>query len=289
MKNYIIMADSAADLPLSLIEKYNIPLVGLKCNFKDKEYIEDGGLSLSYNDFYKGIREGEMPTTSQVNTQTYYETFEKYVKEGTSVIYPCFSSALSGSINSAELAKNSIIENYPDADITIIDSKCASLGCGLLIIKAAILRANGESKDSVIKFIETTSPNINHIITLDDLKYLQKGGRLSGTALALGTILQLKPIVKVNENGELINYKKVKGRKKSIQTLFEEFEEKATDIDSQELIAISHSDCLEDVEKLKAMITGKYKIDVLINTIGCVIGSHTGTNTIGLFFIGNGR
>lgn len=289
MKNYTIMADSAADIPLSLIEKYNIPLVGLKCNFKGKEYVEDGGLSLSYSDFYKGIREGALPTTSQVNSQTYYETFEKYVKEGLSVIYPCFSSALSGSINSAQLAKNSILENYPSADITIIDTKCASLGCGLLILKASKLKSNGESKDSVIEFIETTAPSINHFVTLDDLRYLQKGGRLSGTAATLGTILQLKPMVKVNENGELINYKKVKGRKKSIQMLFEEFEENATDIDLQELIAISHSDCLKDAEKLASMIKEKYKVDVLINTIGCVIGSHTGLNTIALFFLGNGR
>lgn len=289
MRNYVIVADSAADLPLDLHKKYNIPLLGLKCLFKNKEYVEDGGITLTPKEFYKGIREGEIPATSQVNTETFYKEFENHVKKGTAVIYPCFSSALSGTFNSAILARNIILEDYPDADITVIDTKCASLGCGLLIVKACMLKEKGATKDEIIEYINSTAPYINHYVTLDDLIYLKRGGRLSGTAATLGTILQLKPMVRVNDEGQLINYKKVKGRKKSIQTLFEEIEENAVDLNSQDVIAISHSDCLDDALKLSDMIKSKYNVNVIVNYIGCVIGSHTGTDTIALFFLGKKR
>jgi DegV family protein with EDD domain len=289
MDNYIIMVDSASDLPLNLIKEYELCLVGLKCHFKDKEYIENEDMTLSYSDFYNGIREGEIPTTSQVNTFTFYENFEKYVMDGKSVIYPSFSSGLSGTINSAELAKNEILENYPNADITIIDTKCASLGYGLLVIKSCILKNDGASKDEVINYINDTYPKMNHLVLMDDLNYLKRGGRLSGTAATLGSILQVKPLVKMNSEGKLINYSKVKGRKKGIATLFKEFEENALDINCQKIIAISHSDCIEDAEKLAEMIKEKYDVEIIINYIGCVIGSHTGTGTIGLFFLGKNR
>jgi len=289
MNNYVIMVDSASDLPLSLIKKYELDLVGLKCNFKDKEYIENENMSLSYSEFYAGIRQGELPTTSQVNTFTFYEHFEKNVKEGKSIIYPAFSSALSGTLNGAELAKKDILENYPDADITIIDTKCASLGYGLLAIKACLLRNDGASKDEVINYINDTYAKMHHLILMDDLNYLKRGGRLSGTAATLGSILQLKPLVKMNSNGELVNYSKVKGRKKGIATLFKEFQESAIDINSQKVIAISHSDCAEDAEKLAGMIKEKYNVEVIIGYIGCVIGSHTGAGTIGFFFLGENK
>ena len=289
MNNYIIMVDSASDLPLNLIKEYKLCLVGLKCIFKNKEYIENENMPLSYSEFYKGIREGEIPTTSQVNTFTFYENFEKYVKEGKSVIYPAFSSGLSGTINGAQLAKKDILENYPNADITIIDTKCASLGYGLLVIMACRLKNGGATKDEIINFITDTSLNMNHLVLMDDLNYLKRGGRLSGTAATLGTILQVKPLVKMNSEGKLINYSKVKGRKKGLTTLFKEFEENALEINSQKVVAISHSDCIEDAKKLAEMIKDKYNIEVIIRSIGCVIGSHTGAGTIAFFFLGKHR
>lgn len=289
MNNFVIMVDSASDLPLNLIKENNLCLVGLKCNFKNKEYIEDENMPLTYSEFYKGIREGEIPTTSQVNTFTFYENFEKYVKEGKSVIYPAFSSGLSGTINGAELARKDILENYPNADITIIDTKCASLGYGLLVIKACLLTNEGASKDDIINYINDTAPKIHHLVLMDDLNYLKRGGRLSGTAATLGSILQVKPLVKMNSEGKLINYSKTKGRKKGIATLFKEFEENAVDINLQKVIAISHSDCIEDANKLAEMIKEKYEVEIIIDYIGCVIGSHTGAGTIGLFFLGKDR
>lgn len=289
MNNYIFFVDSACDLPADIIKKYNIELLGLKCHFKDKEYIEDLNMPLTYNEFYTGIRNGEIPTTSQINAYTFYEKFEEYVKKDVPIIYPAFSSALSGTINSAEIAKNQILENYPNADITIIDTKCASLGYGLLMIKACEYKNNGATKEEVISYINQTAPKINHTVLLDDLNYLKRGGRLSGTAAALGSILQLKPLVKVNAQGQLINYSKIKGRKKGISTLFNALENSKIDINSQKIVAISHSDCLEDAEKLASMIREKYNVEVLINYIGCVIGSHTGVGTVALFFLDDER
>ena len=289
MKDFNIVVDSAADLPIEIIKKYDLTLLGLTCNFKRKEYIEDENSILSYKEFYQGIRDGEMPTTSQVNSQQFFNAFEKIVKDNKAIIYPAFSSALSGTINSAKLAKDEILEKYPDADITIIDTKSASLGNGLLIIKACELKENGASKEEVIKYIEDNKLKIIHLVAMDDLDYLKRGGRLSGTAATLGSILKLKPMVKVNNEGQLINYSKVQGRKKSINTLFKEFEEKAVNINSQKLIAISHSDCLSDAEYLANKIKEKYNVEVLINYIGCVIGSHTGINTLALFFLGDER
>lgn len=289
MKDYIIIVDSASDIPKNLRHEYNIEVLGLKCILNNKEYIEDDNMELSYDEFYKAIREGAMPTTSQVNLNTYYKVFEKHVKEGKTVIYPAFSSALSGCYNASLLAREDVLEKYPEADIRIFDTKCASLGYGLLIIKAMEYAKKGASCDEVYNFLIETAPNINHIVLLDDLSYLKRGGRLSGTAAVLGSLLMIKPLVKMNENGELINYSKVKGRKKGINTLFEEFENKAVDINNQKVVAICHSDCLDDAQKLAKMITDKYNLKVIIGSIGCVIGSHTGASTMALFFVGNGR
>ena len=289
MNKFILLADSASDLDLKTISKYNMELVGLKCLFNDKEYIEDSTINLSYKEFYDGIRNGALPSTSQVNMFSFYEMFEKYAKQNISIIYPAFSSALSGTINGAILAKKDILEKYPDADITIIDTKCASLGCGLVLVKAAKLQQQGATKKDIIKYILDICPNMNHLVLLNDLNYLKRGGRLSGTAATIGSILQLKPLVKMNDNGELINYSKVKGRKKGLSTLFKSFEESAVDIEKQDVIAISHSDCLEDANKLADMIKSKYNVEIIINYIGFVIGSHTGAGTIAFFFLGNGR
>jgi len=289
VKDFIIMADSACDLPLNIIQENNIYYLGLNCLFKGKEYIEDCGVSLSYSDFYKGILKGEMPTTSQVNSFQFQSAFEEIIKSGKDILYLGFSSALSGTINSAMIASSATLETNPEANITIIDTKSASLGYGLLVIQACRLKLGGMSIREIANKIEETIPKLNHIVAMDDLQYLKRGGRLSGTAAALGTILHLKPMVKMNEVGQLINYSKVQGRKKSINTLFKEFEERAVDINSQELIAICHSDCLDDAKKLAKMIREKYAVDILINDIGCVIGSHTGANTVAIFFLGENR
>ncbi len=285
----VLLIDSCTDLPRSYVEKNEIPFVSLVCNFKGQEYKDDFGKTLSYKEFYSAVRNGEMPSTSQVNVYVYTEIFRKYAEEGKSVIYLGFSSALSGSLNSALLAKDLVCEEIENADITVIDSKSASLGEGLLAYYANEMLKAGASKDEVVSWLETNKLRMNHWFTVDDLGHLKRGGRLSGAAAFVGTLLDIKPILQVDNEGRLVPVSKIKGRKKSIKTLFEMLQENIESPEEQ-VIAISHGDCIEDVEYLKEMIQKEYKVkDVIINEVGPVIGSHAGPGTIALFFMGSKR
>lgn len=282
------MADSSCDLPKDIIDRFSIHYTGLICNLNNDEYVEDCGESLSYSDFYNGLRNGLMPTTSQINSFRFYEAFEKYTKEDISVIYLAFSSALSGTYNSALIAKEEILESYPNADISIIDTRSTSLGAGLLVYEACTLRENGASKDEVIKYIEDTKLKVNHLFTVDDLNHLKRGGRISPAMATIGTLLQVKPLLYIPDDGTLQNFSKVKGRKKSIKSLFNKFEEKVVDPNNQ-TIFISHGDCLDDAKSLANIIKEKYNTEVIINYIGLVLGSHAGPNTLAIFFKGDNR
>lgn len=285
----VLLIDSCTDLPLSYVEKNELPVVNLVCNFKGQEYKDDFGKTLSYQEFYAAVRDGEMPSTSQVNVYVYTEIFKKYATEGKSIIYLGFSSALSGSFNSAILAKDMVCEKIENADITLIDSKSASLGEGLLAYYANEMLKAGASGDEVVSWLETNKQKMNHWFTVDDLGHLKRGGRVSGTAAFVGTLLDIKPILKVDDEGRLIPVSKVKGRKKSLKTLFEMLKENIESPEEQ-VIAISHGDCIEDAEYLKEMILKEYKVkDVIINHVGPVIGSHTGPGVVALFFMGDKR
>lgn len=288
MTNFYILTDSSCDLPKDIIEKNSIDYLGLICNFNNKDYIEDFGISLSYSDFYKEIREGTMPTTSQINSFRFSETFLEYAKLEKPLLYVSFSSALSGTYNSALIAKEETLEKYPNAKIEIIDSKSASLGVGLLVMESCKLRDSGYTLDDAVKYLNDFKYKINHIFTVDDLNHLKRGGRISNTAAAFGTLLNIKPILRVSNEGSLVNYSKVKGRKKSIKTLFEEIKNRIIDPENQ-TIYISHADCIEDALKLSGMIKEAFDIPVIINYIGLAIGSHTGANALAIFCIGTNR
>lgn len=285
----MLIIDSCTDLPLSYVEKNQLPFVSLICNFRGQECKDDFGKTLSYKEFYNAVRSGEMPSTSQVNVYVYTEIFKKYLAEGKSIIYLGFSSALSGSFSSAVLARDMICEENKDADITVIDSKSASLGEGLLVYYANEMLKAGATKDEVVSWLESNKLKLNHWFTVDDLGYLKRGGRVSVAAAFVGTLLDIKPILHVDDEGRLIPMSKVKGRKRSIKTLFEMLQENITAPEEQ-VIAISHGDCPEDAEHLKEMILKEYKVkDVIINHVGPVIGSHTGPGVVALFFMGNKR
>ncbi|HOE57391.1 MAG TPA: DegV family protein, partial [Bacillota bacterium] len=237
-------------------------------------------------EFYAAVRNGEMPSTSQVNVYEYTEIFKRCAMEGKALVYLGFSSGLSGSVSSANLARDMVCEEIKDADITVIDSKCASLGEGLLAYQANEMLESGASKDEIVSWIETNKLRVNHWFTVDDLGHLKRGGRLSGAAAFVGTLLDIKPILKVDDEGRLIPVSKVKGRKKSIKTLFEMLKENIEYPEGQ-VIAISHGDCIEDAEYLREMIQKEFPVkDVIINEVGPVIGSHSGPGTLALFFMG---
>lgn len=285
----IIFTDSCCDLPINFVKENNIEVMELRVNLKGEDIPDDLGESINYKDFYKLIRNGEMPTTSQANVGEFQERFQKYINEGYAIIYIGFSSALSGCVNSARLAMENIKLDNENADITIIDSKSASMGLGLLVYYASKMLKEGKSKDEIVNWIEENKLRVNHWFTVDDLNHLKRGGRVSSSVAIVGTMLSIKPIMHVDDEGRLTPVSKVKGRKKSIKVLQEKIVEKIVNPEEQ-VIFISHGDCLEEAEHLKELITSVIKVkDVIINNVGPVIGSHSGPGTMALFFIGNSR
>ncbi|MGI6684038.1 MAG: DegV family protein [Bacillota bacterium] len=285
----MIIGDSCCDLPWEYIEGSRIPIVHYMYLFKGQEYFDDFGKSMSYHDFYHEVRAGEMPTTSQINVHTFEETFEKYVKEGYAIIYVSFSSALSNTYNNAVLAAELLREKYPQTDITVIDTKSASLGEGLILRTAIEMLKEGASKEEIVSWIEENKLKCNHWFTVEDLNHLKRGGRVSGTAAFVGSMLNIKPILHVDNEGRLIPVTKVRGRKKSIKILADMLIERIVDPENQ-VIGISHGDCLEDALYLKELILDNCPVkDVIINFVGPVIGAHSGPGTLALFFFSQER
>lgn len=287
--NTIIITDSCSDLPISFIQENNVPVVSLTYHFKGKEYVDDFGRTIDYREFYNAVREGEISTTSQINVFTYAEEFRKYVREGKAVIYIGFSSALSGSLNSANMAKDMVLKEFENADITVIDSKCASTGEGLLVYYAYNMLKEGHTKNEIVDWLETNKLKVNHWFTVNDLNHLRRGGRVSGAAAYIGTILDIKPILNVDDEGRLIPVTKVKGRKKSLRMLADKLNEMIVNPEEQ-VIFISHGDCVDEAEHLKKLILENCRVkDIIVTYIGPVVGSHAGPGTVALFFIGNKR
>jgi DegV family protein with EDD domain len=230
-----------------------------------------------------------MPTTSQINSQRYVEVFRKYAKEEKSIIYIVMSSALTGTINSANIARETILEEIPEADISIVDSKCASLGQGLLVYYAYEMLKKGNSKEEIVTWLEENKLRINHWFTVNDLNHLKRGGRISSSAAAVGTLLNIKPVLCIDNEGRLATFSKCRGRKKAIITLVEKFKER-TDPNKKQVIAIGHGDCIEDALTLEALVRENGNVeDVILNYVGTAIGSHTGPEILGLYFIADKR
>lgn len=287
--NPVVMTDSCSDLPWDYVERHRLPVVNLSYHFDGKDYLDDFGRSLSYQDFYQAVRQGAMPTTSQINVHTFVEVFREYAKQGKEVIYIGFSSALSGTYNSAVAAKEIVQAEYPQANIAVIDSRCASLGQGMLVYYALELRNQGAGFREIVQWVEEHKLKINHWFTVEDLNHLKRGGRLSGAAALMGTVLNVKPVLNVNDEGKLIPQAKVRGRAKSLKHLKEQLDERIVNPEEQ-VIFISHGDALGDAEALKEMILEDHQVkDIFISYIGPIIGSHSGPGTIALFFMGNSR
>ena len=284
-----LMTDSACDLPLSYIKAHHIGVASLEVNVQGNFIPDDFGQTMSYKAFYELLRKGEQTSTSQVNIHTFEELFEGAVKEGYAIIYIGLAAALSGTINSATIARINILERYPEADITIIDSKSASLGEGLLVTKACQMIEAGHTKEEVIEWVESNCTKVVHAITVDDLNFLKRGGRISATTAAIGGMLGIKPSIKLDNEGKVIPGAKLKGSKNALKYLANEVIEKGVDLENQTLF-ICHGDEEERAETLKAMILEKVKVkDVIINHIGTVIGTHGGPGAMAVMFLGTER
>ncbi|EQB85782.1 DegV family protein with EDD domain [Clostridium punense] len=288
-KNIVLVVDSASALPLDFINQENVIGAPIVCHFKGMDLEDDFGKTLDIKEFYQGLREGEMPTTSQINVFKFEEIFRPLAQENKSVIYIGLSSGLTGTVDSARRAALNIREEYPKADITIVDSLCASLGLGLLCYLAYEKIKEGKSKDEIISFVEDTKLKINHYFTVDDLNHLKRGGRISASAAAVGTLLNVKPVLHMDRQGKLAPLMKVRGRKKAIVTLAEKFIER-TNKNEMQTIAIVHGDCLEDALHLEELCRENGNVEkCIINFEGPTVASHTGAGLVSLYFIAKER
>ena len=285
MSKFVITADSTVDLPKAFLEEKQVPVVSLS-------YIIDGatyrdGEGLTSKEFYDKIREGAMPTTSQVNPEQARDLFEPILKGGTDILHIAFTSGLSGTYNSCRIAAEELSEEYPDRKIVVVDSLCAASGGGMLLYKAIELKEQGKSFDEIVTWVEENKLHVCHDVTVDDLFHLHRGGRVSKASAVVGTIIKIKPIIHVNDEGKLIVIGKERGRRKALQTLVERMEEKSQGFEN-DIVMITHGDALEDAEYVKGLIQDKFGItNIMINPLGTVIGSHTGPGVIALFYMGN--
>ncbi|GFI08804.1 DegV domain-containing protein [Lachnospiraceae bacterium] len=289
MNTYVIMTDINADLPEEYIREHGLEVLSLSYMIDGETY--DRNHPLEVGEFYKRMRNGSMPTTSQVNPDQAKKAFTACLKQGKDVLYIAFSSALSGTYNSGRIAAEEIKEEglFPDRKLVVLDSLSASLGQGLLVHKAVQLKEAGKSLEETVSWVEENKLNLCHIFTVDDLFHLHRGGRVSKATAVLGTMINIKPILHVDEEGRLTPIGKVRGRKKSLSALADRMGEQIKGFENPEVF-ISHGDCLEDAEYVEKLVRERFGVEnFVINHVGPTIGAHSGPGTMALFFMGNQR
>lgn len=286
-----LLTDSSCDLPESFYEENEIGVINLTC-FIDGEVVWGKDKKIDASDFYARMRNGAKPTTSQVNPQEAKAFFEEYIGEYKEILYVGFSSGLSGTVNSARIAAEEIMDEHPEVKIIVVDTLSAAMGQGLLLYYCNKMWKEGKSLREVADWIESNKMNMVHLFTVDNLFDLWRGGRVSKTSAFLGTLASINPLLHVNYEGKLVSVDKVRGRKKALAGLLELMDEKMgshKDL-NKEMIMINHGDCLEDAELLRDMIKERFGFEnCMINNLSPVIGGHTGPSLIALFFMGDIR
>jgi len=283
--DYILMTDSDSDLPFHLKEQYDIPVVYMPYALNGKEYFDDLGQMLSHREYYNLMRQGAVPVTSALNEETYLEYFDPILKEK-DLLFIAFSSKLSSTIQAVYSAREKLLKKYPERKFTVVDTLSISGPMTLLVLKAHEMYRAGKSLDEVAAWVEANKMRCNAFFTVDDLKYLQRGGRISAAAATVGTLLDLKPIIAEGRDGSLQSTDKVRGRKKAIATIVE----KALEFDpdpAESPIIVLNADAPEDAERCRDLLLQKLPdADVLIENVGPVIGAHCGPGTVALCYIG---
>lgn len=287
MNEFVIVSDSTVDLPKEYLQSKQVPIISLSYIMDGVTYEEMDGLS--HKEFFEKLRAGSLPTTSQINPEQAREALELFAKEGKDILYIGFSSGLSGSYNSVRMAAEDLKEEYPDINIIAIDSLCACMGEGLLLYKALELKKHGMSMEEIAKWVEANKLHICHNVTVDDLNHLHRGGRISKTTAVVGSMIKIKPIIHMSDEGKLVVIGKERGRKKSLVSIVDRMEKQMQGYDN-DIVMITHGDCIEDAEFVKKQVEERFGIhNVMINGIGSVIGSHTGAGVVAVFFMGDKR
>lgn len=290
MNEYVIVTDSTTDISAKMVQELGVIVVPLKFTIEGKTYVNvpDGG-EMDIRAFYQKLRQGNMSTTSQVNSEEFIDYFEPALKDGKDILYIGFSSGLSGTYQSAVMAAGELGPKYPERKIQTFDSLCASMGEGLLVYLACMLKAKGRDMDYIYSWLKLNALSLCHWFTVDDLHHLKRGGRVSSAAAMVGTMLGIKPVLHVDNEGHLIPVAKIRGRKQALDAIVKRMEDAAVN-PSEQTVFISHGDCIEDAEYVAAQVKNKFKPNrIVINHVGPVIGAHSGPGTVALFFIGTER
>lgn len=290
MRDYIIVTDATSDIPNEMANELNVKVVPMSFSLGEKNYNHYPDYrELDIKTFYDKQRAGQTSLTTQINVAVYLDFFEEIIKSDKDVLYISFSSALSSTYQSSVLAAKELNEKYPDFKIITIDSKAATLGETLLVKLAAQKKSEGMNIEDLSKWVADNHLKVCHYFTVDDLNHLKRGGRMTAMTAFIGTALDIKPILHVNDEGKLIPLDKVRGRKKALKVLFNYLAELSENLEEQ-TVFIGHGDCIEDARYLESLIKEAYKVkEVIIHPIGPIIGSHTGPGAITLFFLGKHR
>ena len=289
MTDYIIITDSSCDIEPELLAQWEVPYVSLTYKF-DEDAAGHGNYDLPFDQFYDRMRKGGVARTAAANVETFKQAFEPWLKAGKDLLYIGFSSGLSSTVNSGALAAKELMEAYPERKILVEDTFAASAGFGLLVYLTVQEKRKGADLEQAAKFVEDTRLHLCHWFTVDDLVYLKRGGRVSAAAAFVGGVLNVKPVLHMDDPGHLINMFKVRGRRASIKALADKYGELALHPGPEDTVFISHGDCIGDARLLEKLLAERYGAKVrLITYVGPVIGSHSGPSTLALFFLGRER
>ena len=288
MSDFTIVTDSSADLPAGLVQELGVEVIPLAFTIQGKTYRNyPDDREMDPKAYYQMSRSGEVATPSAANAFEFTSTVEPILQAGRDVLILAFSSGLSTTCQSAQLAAQELSEKYPERKVYVVDTLAASLGQGLLVWLAAQEKNEGRDIEEVREWVEENKLRLCHWFTVDDLHFLKRGGRISAATAVVGSMLSIKPVLHVDDEGHLINVGKARRRAASLTALVDKMEETAIDVDT---VFISHGDCLADAEQVKAMVEERFGTQkVVINHIGPVIGAHAGPGTLALFFLGTQR
>ena len=290
MSEFVLMTDSSADLSQEMVQELGVTVLPLSFTIQGKvyrNYPDNREMDLPL--FYDMLRAGELATTSAVNVAEYTQAVEPILQEKKDVLILAFSSGLSSTYQASVLAAEELREKYPDRKIYTVDTLCASMGQGLLVYLAVQEQRKGKSVEEVRDWAESTKLNLCHQFTVDDLHFLKRGGRISATTAVVGSMLQIKPVLHVDNEGHLINIGKARGRQASLKALVDKMEKTVTE-EGRKTVFISHGDCRKDAVAVADMVRERFGTqDVRINYVGPVIGAHSGPGTLALFYLGTER
>ena len=290
MSDYVLATDSSADLPAPLVKEMELEVFPLSFHMKGKTYHNwPDNREMSPKAFYKALRAGEMATTAAVNVGDIIARLEPLLAAGKDVLFLAFSSALSATCGAAQVAAKELSERFPERKIFVVDTLCASLGQGLLIWHAAARKRQGKIIEEVRDWVEENKLHLCHWFTVDDLHFLKRGGRVSAATAVLGTMLSIKPVMHVDDEGRLVKVGTARGRNASLTALVDHMAESVTDPAGQ-VVFISHGDCEQDAKKVAEDVKRRFGVkSVLLNQVGPVIGAHSGPGTVALFYLGRQR